>query len=115
MPSKVSGRLHRNDWFRDWLVEHQIRDEPGAYKAARDPRTLADLLDRAQIQQTQPVEQMSGRSIVAGRSLDLTRYLACGHSDCLTRQVDDLFARVWHYFDKIAISGPDAHFFLDAV
>lgn len=112
---RVSGELHRNDWFHDWLVENEIEDESAAYKAAKNPRLLSDLTSRAQAQQTEPISPPSGRSIVAGRSLDLTNYLACGHADCLTRQVDDLFSRVWHYFDKIAISGPDAHVFLDSM
>ena len=110
----VSGRIHRNDWFHDWLADNGINDEASAYKEAKNPSKFADLLGRARAQQTEPVEPLSDRSIIAGRSLDLTGYLACGHANCLTRQVDDLFRHVWHYFDKIAISGPEAHLFLDA-
>jgi hypothetical protein len=111
----ISGKLHRNDWFRDWLVEHEIGDESAVQKAVRNPAVFANLVERAQSQQVQPAEDLNGRSIVAGRSLDLTEYLACGHADCITRQVDELFSRVWHYFDKIAISGPDAHRFLHSI
>jgi hypothetical protein len=110
---QVTGELHPNDWFRDWLMENQISDEAAAYEAAKDPRRLADLVNRAEAQEAEPVGPLVGASLVAGRSLDLTGYIACGHPDCLTRQVDCLFARVWHYFDSIAIVGPDAHQFLE--
>lgn len=111
--SVVSGQVHRNDWFHNWLTENELFDETSVYKTAKDPKKLADLVVRAQTQQTASIEPISDRSIIAGRSLDLTGYLACGHANCLTRQVDDLFNRVWHYFDKIAITGPEAHVFLD--
>lgn len=110
---RVSGKLHRNDWFHDWLVENGIQNSEEAYKAAKNPGKLEDLARLANVQATEPIQPISGRSIVAGRSLDLTGYLACGHPDCLKRQVDDLFRRVWHYFDKIAIVGPEAHSFME--
>jgi hypothetical protein len=109
------GVLHRNAWFHDWLLAHDITDGPSAYKAAKDPGLLDDLVTRAAAQETEPVDIPSGRGIVAGRALDLTGYLTCGHPDCLTKQVDRLFSRVWHYFDNIAIVGPDAHTFLEQV
>ncbi|MDN3355878.1 hypothetical protein [Actinomadura sp. DC4] len=111
----MDAELNRNDWFHSWLTENGIANESAAYEAAKDPKRLADLIGRAQAQQTMPVELPEGNSLVAGRSLDLTGYLACGHADCLTQQVDRLFSRVWHYFDNIAIVGPDTHAFLENV
>jgi hypothetical protein len=112
---KISGKPHRNDWLHGWLIDNNIENESEAQKAAKSPQMLADLIDRAQAQNTEPIENFSGRSIAAGRSMDLTNYLSCGHPDCMTKQVDRLFSRVWHYFDKIAISGPDTHSFLEMV
>jgi hypothetical protein len=105
--------IFRNNWLRDWLSENELNDSSGAYSAAKDPAMLADLVRRAQMQETTQVAPMGSRCIIAGRSLDLTGYLACFHPECLTRQVDSLFHRVWHYFDKIMICGLDAHAFLD--
>ena len=31
------------------------------------------------------------------------------------RQVDELFQRVWHYFDEICVVGPDAHLLLEMI
>jgi hypothetical protein len=108
------GVLHRNSWFHDWLLENGITNESEAYQAASVPRLLDDLMNRAASEETEEVIAPTGRGIVAGRALDLAGYLACSHPDCMTKQVDLLFSRVWHYFDNIAIVGPDSHQFIDA-
>jgi hypothetical protein len=110
----VSGELHQNNWFRDWLIENDIKSSAEAYRAAKDRKLLTDLVSRAAAQQTKPIGALSGHGLVAGRSFDLSPYLACPHPDCLTGQVDRLFGRVWHYFDQIAIVGLDAHMFLES-
>ena len=112
---RASGVLYRNDWLHDWLIENGIADAGAAYEAAQDKRRLDDLVNRAEAQKEEPATAPGGRSLIAGRSLDLTPYLACDHPSCVARQVDDLFSRVWHYFDKIAIVGPDKHGLLEAV
>ena len=105
----AGGQLHRNDWLHDWLVANNITSESEAYNAAIDSNRLNDLLSRAEAQESELIDPPTGNSIIAGRSLDLTSYISCWHPDCVSRQVDELFGRVWHYFDNIAVVGPDAH------
>jgi hypothetical protein len=47
----------------------------------------------------------STNPIVAGRAIDLSGELDCNHLNCLKAKVDDLFRRVWHYFDEIVVEG----------
>jgi hypothetical protein len=115
VPQPQHVGVRRNAWFHDWLVENDIDDAFGAYNAAKDSALLADLVRRAQGQEKEPSGPLGGYSIMAGRSLDLTEYMACGHPACMTKQVDTLFHHVWHYFDKIAVSGPETHAFLHAI
>ncbi len=51
-----------------------------------------------------PLLEDASKSIVAGRMIDLSG-LACYHPDCLRKDVDRLFSRVWHHFDKIVVVG----------
>jgi hypothetical protein len=43
----------------------------------------------------------SPQSVLAGRGLDLSRELTCLMPGCRLQRVDEVFARVWHYFDQI--------------
>jgi hypothetical protein len=99
-------------WFHGWLVENRISSEAEAFAATQDPKGMGDLIRRAEEHQPQPLRQHQARSIMAGRSLDLTEYVNCGNPDCITRQVDRLFSRVWYYFDKVFVVGPESHWFL---
>ena len=109
----MSGQLRRNNWFHDWLIENEITNKTEAHQAAKDRKLFSDLVSRAESPQDDSIDPLGNHSLMAGRSFDLSGYLACGHPDCLTMQVNQLFTRVWHYFDRIAIVGPDAHLFLD--
>lgn len=111
----ATGGLYRNNWFHDWLIQNEITSKETAYSAAKDSKRFGDLVSRAEAQQTEPIGLVGGNSLVAGRSYDLAGYLACPHPDCHVKQVDELFTRVWHYFDQIAIVGIDAHRFLGSV
>lgn len=111
----VPGELCKNNWFPDWLIQNEITDKASAYKAVKNGKLFSDLVSRAEAQQAETIGPLGGNSLIAGRSYDLAGYLACGHPDCLTKQVDELFTRVWHYFDQIAVVGLDAHQFLDLV
>ena len=44
-------------------------------------------------------------AIVAGRKLDLSGTASCPIYDCLRRNVDATFRRIWHYFDQIVVEG----------
>ncbi len=102
--------MRENRWLHDWIDEFDVVDTPTAIGALKTRSGWDRLLELAagHARETE-VANLGRRGIVAGRAMDLTGFLACGHPECLTKQVDELFARVWHYFDKIAVVGADAH------
>lgn len=106
--------MRENRWLHQWVDECGVETPADADAALRSPASWARLLELAAAHDAEPtVAALGKRSISAGRSMDLTAFLACGHVDCLTAQVDNLFSRVWHYFDKIAVVGADAHLVLE--
>jgi hypothetical protein len=107
--------MQHNTWLFDWLDEWGLRSTDEVRKALSRSKPWESLLLHAHGQEESPkyVGSLGPRSVVAGRSLDLTAFLACAHPDCMTGQVDQLFSHVWHYFDKIAVVGPDSHLFLE--
>jgi hypothetical protein len=51
--------------------------------------------------------RMPGAALVAGCGLDLSGSLDCIAWECRKKQVDQLFQRVWHYFDRVVVVGPE--------
>lgn len=111
----MADSIHRN-WLFGWLDENHLDSRAKVATAVRDKTNWTHLIERARAEINDFVATPGGdHAIVAGRSLDLTNYLTCGHPDCISKQVDDLFSRVWHYFDEIVVVGPDAHWFVDGL
>ena len=50
-----------------------------------------------------------GPAIAVGRGLDLSGHLDCYHPECQLQQVNEVFSRILHYFDKVVVAGPQAH------
>lgn len=102
-------------WLHQWLNAENVVDIASAAKALDSRAALGRLVDLAERADSEPrrPRALSSRAVLAGRSLDLSSFLACGHPACRSRQVDDLFSHVWHYFDEIAVVGPDSHYFLE--
>jgi hypothetical protein len=108
--------MQKNTWLADWVDRWNLSTAEQVAKAVGRRQTWDSLIEYAYHQDDAPeTPPLSRKSVVAGRSLDLTGFLACGHPDCLSRQVDKLFSQVWHYFDQIAVVGPDSHVFLEMV
>ena len=105
----------RDTWLHQWLDDENLHDEGAVVAAIAKPASFRRLVEAAERSEAQAVEQLptSRNSVLAGRSLDLTTFLTCPHPDCRVRQVNDLFQHVWHYFDQIAVVGPDAHLLLE--
>lgn len=108
------ARVRQNLWLHRWIDELGISTTAAAAAAVKSPVHWGRLLELADGHDREPqLAALPKRSVSAGRSLDLTSFLACGHPDCVTGQVDRLFSRVWHYFDQIAVVGADAHRILE--
>lgn len=91
-------------WVYDWLDDHGLRDAEEATKALRSKKGVGSLVAAAPADIDLTPLPPSNTSILAGRGLDLSGELDCYASSCRLRQVDDLFASVWHYFDEIVVA-----------
>lgn len=100
-------------WLYDWIDTFEITDFSQAEKLIKNAGLRKDLQKRA-ADVPFTVDKISLRdapNIVAGQAIDLSAELDCFHWDCLKQQVDNLFNRVWHYFDRVVVVGPSAHRF----
>jgi len=97
-------------WVFDWLDRHRVMSVEQAELLLANPVAVGDLKTAAQQALRQfghPVSE--GDSVLAGRGIDLSGQLDCSHPSCRKKQVDRLFSRVWHYFDKIVVEDSIAH------
>jgi hypothetical protein len=73
---------------------------------------VADLRERAASEpyttEQLPTSDDEG-TILAGRAIDLSGSLDCLGWECIQKNVDELFNRIWHYFDRIVVVGASAH------
>ena len=94
-------------WLARWLDDHELRNERDAQRFLEEPRHIEDLRAAASAARTtaEPLGGAEETTIVAGRTIDLSGKLGCYHPECLQRDVDRLFSRVWHYFDIIVVEG----------
>lgn len=100
-------------WLREWMDAHGINDLAAAEQALQDTRRRADLFERARggDDTTAPIVGDSETTVLAGRVIDLSGELDVYAWDFLKRRVDELFSRVWHYFDRIVVVGVQAQYF----
>jgi hypothetical protein len=99
-------------WLYEWLDIHEVHSLTDAKKLLRNLAPRKELRERVS-QVGSDLEEIpisDAPTIVAGRAIDLSGELDCFHWDCVKKQVDKLFSHVWHYFDRIVIVGPDAHY-----
>lgn len=103
-----SEKLLRKHWLYEWIDEEGIR-KPGDYiKAVRKRGSfdrLRELSDNVFSDPTIPTRN-AGSSILAGCKLDLSGNFTCPDFNCQAPIVDNLFGRVWHYFDSVVIDEP---------
>jgi hypothetical protein len=98
-------------WLYEWIDNCGIRDFDHAQRLLSDKVALADLRERAEAIKytTEPLLASEQPTVLAGCGLDLSGHLSCFHWDCAKEQLDKLFNRVWHYFDRIVVVGPSAY------
>lgn len=99
-------------WLLRWMDENGIRSDWHVDKFLKSrpmQRSLRDFVERIPYT-TEPLPKGSRPDFVltAGRGIDLSGDLECLSWRCKKGQVDRLFARVWHYFDKVVVVGIEA-------
>jgi hypothetical protein len=99
-------------WLLDWINAQDVKSTLDARRVVRSPAALVDLRNRVEsvTYNLKPLQtRNSSETLVAGRGIDLSGALECSHFDCKREQVDRLFSRVWHYFDRIVVVCVSAH------
>lgn len=96
-------------WLFRWLDEHDVKTLSDAEKILSNKARLNNLSEYARSRTDASPASVSGESIVAGRGLDFSGQLDCGHADCRKRQVDLLFRKAWHYFDRVIVADSVSH------
>lgn len=93
-------------WVFDWLKENRISSLPQAAERLSKASVLHDLEQRAATNSKKRFDAASGPlSVLAGMGIDLAGGLGvCPSPACMRGQVDELFKRVWHYFDRIVVN-----------
>lgn len=104
-------------WLYRWIDEFGVKSERSLDRSLRKQRSLTRLAEIANEESDKPLipHRSVGNAIVAGRGADLSGHMDCCHAVCQTRQVDELFGRVLHYFDEIVVSGPPADEYAEAL
>lgn len=92
-------------WVFDWLKDNNITSLDQAAILLPKYKVIDDLQARAVSADENDVDPPQTEiQVVAGTGIDLSGNGAvCPHPDCMRAQVDELFRRVWHYFDRIVV------------
>jgi hypothetical protein len=105
--------MSNQHWLLQWLDSYAVTSPRQADELLNRPHALSILREEVEaIRYHAPmINDQRGHSIVAGSEIDLSGELSCSNWECIKRQVDTLFSSVWHYFDRIIVAGPSAHFY----
>ena len=95
-------------WLFDWLDQYSVKDLDKARKLLSNEAAREEMRSLAKGSASNR-HQDRVNSILAGRGIDLSGHLDCNGASCRRRQVDELFRRVWHYFDKIVVADAVRH------
>ena len=98
-------------WLAEWLDTFGISSVKQARVALRDKPLREDFMSRAAVARDVSVDPgtlPTDLTLLAGRRIDLSCDLDVYDWKFLQRRVDELFIKVWHYFDKIVVVGADA-------
>ena len=97
-------------WLYDWFDEHDLDDVDGAISALSSKSVLQDFREKSWMgDEDGQAPVLSDNAVFAGRGIDLSGRLHCSHPECLAKEVDELFSRVWHYFDEIVVEDTISH------
>lgn len=104
-------------WMHDWIDEAGIHNVPDAERVLASQfglKRLAEFAARAE-SSWQYATPRRDRSILAAGEMNPTGGMACMDPTCRERAVDELFHRVWPYFDAVVLASPSARQVLNAV
>jgi hypothetical protein len=105
--------MSKGYWLEDWIDQQGVSSKSRAERLLRDPVIRRDLLERAisATPEAKTPDAENQMTIVAGRAIDLSGELDCSDPKCIRKEVDLLFSKVLHYFDKVIVAGPNPRAF----
>lgn len=111
---RASVKLHdmsrKAFWLYGWFDQLGVHDEQSLETALDRGTAYDELIARASDASSEAGEIASSRyATVAGRGLDFSGAVDCSSQSCRQRQIDMLFKRVWHYFDRIILADAVGH------
>ncbi len=107
-------------WLSRWADERQLASVETFERYLKNARQFDELVEAAALAEHVSLSEVDplgdyANPVIASSGIDLSGRLACNHHACLEEQVDKLFRKVWHYFDGVVVTGPDAHRFRSGV
>lgn len=98
-------KIFANHWLYTWIDEKGIKTPGDFVRAIRKRNSFDRLGELSEDAYSKPLDVLgyAENSAVAGRQLDLSGFLACTDFECLEPIVNNLFGRLWHYFDSIVL------------
>jgi hypothetical protein len=97
--------MERRFWVFEWLEDNHITSVSEAAEFLPKYKVIQSLRQRAEENQENPPNtDRENPSVVAGTGIDLTGgHSVCPSPTCMRAQVDELFSRIWHYFESIIV------------
>lgn len=100
-------------WLLDWIENQEIATLDQAEAVLAKDRRLRGLAKYAKSAQSEAFgPQVSANAIIGGRGLDLSGETADVNGAGLIKEFEQLFRKVWHYFDDVIVEGFAARRFL---
>lgn len=94
-------------WLLQWMDEYGVENVGDAWPTLLDDDAAQRIRDLAREARRPPGGlSVRGAGVVAGGALNLSGAMTCSSTTCTLQRVDELFARLWHYFDTIVVAGP---------
>ena len=99
----VTGRDY---WLYRWIDNNNVCSAEDAESLLTDKVAVSDLRAKASDYPSPPYTQNKQQTTIAlGAAIDFSGRLDCTVAACRKKQVDRLFRRVWHYFDRVMSLG----------
>jgi hypothetical protein len=97
--------LYKEHWLYQWIDEEGIKTSGDYMKAIRKRGSFDRLRETSDRVMSSPSSQRgnASTSVLASRRLDFSGYVSCAAFGCMRPIVDNVFSRVWHYFDTVVI------------
>jgi hypothetical protein len=100
--------ITRKYWLYRWIDEFQVHSHEDVSRRLQEKAAAARFMEliseeAGNFDDLDPLGESD--AVLAGRRIDLSGVVQCSHYNCLRKVIDDVFARMWHYFDKVVVEG----------